>query len=190
MNCIAPKCGRKPTAGAVLCATHMKAPIGQRGGWVSAHRRKLKVAQMLDVSNISPRLWMGGAPPFDKDLPAVDILVLCARELQPTTLAFHGEVLRCPLIDDYLEPTDLKLALDTAHTVATQIVAGKRVLVTCAQGRNRSGLVTGLALGKITLMSHDQIIALIRRRRGIPGVFSNEAFTGYLKRFIGAGRQR
>lgn len=142
----------------------------------------------LDASNIAPRLWMGAEPPFDLDLPKVDVLVLCAQELQPARLAFHGTVLRCPLIDDYLEQSDIARALMTAHRVATLLVQNLRVLVTCAQGKNRSGLITGFALGHVTRMSADQIIELIKKRRNVSGVLSNQAFVGYLQKYVGDRR--
>ncbi len=139
---------------------------------------------MLDASNIAPRLWMGSKPPFDRDLPKVDMLVLAARELQPASAAFHGQIYRCPLIDDHLELDSIARALQCAHTVAKFLLQKKTVLVTCSQGRNRSGLITGLALGYITRMKADEIVDLIRARRKTSGVLSNEAFVGYLRKYI------
>lgn len=144
---------------------------------------------MLDASNIAPRLWMGGKPPFDRDLPRIDVLALCARELQPAQVAFHGHVLRCPLIDDHLDKTMISRALMTAHTVAQCLLQRKSVLVTCSQGRNRSGLIVGLALGYITRMTADQLVDLIRTRRRISGVLSNEAFVEYLRRYVDGKRK-
>ncbi len=189
MGCIAPGCPSPATVGALFCEKHILSPTGQRGGWLSAHKRKQSIVQnpteRLDASNIAPRLWMGGKPPFDKDLPKIDMLVLAARELQPQQVAFHGSVYRCPLVDDYLELDDIGRALMCAHTVATMLLAKKSVLVTCSAGKNRSGLITGLALGYIVpRMTSDDIIRLIRLRRGIPGVLANPAFLGYLKKYI------
>ena len=147
-------------------------------------------AERLDASNIAPRLWMGSKPPFDRDLPKVDLLVLAAREVQPTQLAFHGTVYRCPLVDDHLELGAIAQALQCAHTVAQVLLQKKTVLVTCSQGRNRSGLITGLALGYVTRMTGDQIIELIRSRRSVSGVLSNQAFCGYLRKYIDGDRRK
>ena len=144
----------------------------------------------LDASNIAPRLWMGGRPPFDRDLPKLDVLVLCARELQPAQTAFHGLVYRCPLVDDHLELDAISRALVCAHTVAQIILQKKTVLVTCSQGRNRSGLVVGFALGYLTRMTAEQIVEHIRRRRKTNGVLSNEAFVGYLQKYVDGKRPK
>ena len=95
----------------------------------------------MDAQRIAPKLWMGSYP--DGPVPGVDVLVLCAEELQHHA---HHAVLRVPLDD--ARPTDHEVAL--AKRAALRVNAlrrqGKRVLVTCAMGINRSGLVTALAL--------------------------------------------
>src|SRR5690349_1357478 len=133
-GCIAPKADRSPCGdprepGSLFCRVHEQAPGVQRGGWLSAERRRLRMAtsqrvdtsgivtlqdQKLDASNVATRLWIGGRPPFDRDLPGFDLLVLCARELQPDHVAFHGTVIRCPLRDDILDHPELTRAVLTA----------------------------------------------------------------------------
>lgn len=187
-RCIAPNCLLPAGIGSLFCDPHSRAPAGQRGGWLSAHKRKLAMVkdskEPLDAHNISRGLWMGGVPPYDRDLPKVDALFLCAREHQPARLAFHGIVYRCPLIDDYLEPSQITQALMAGHAAAQLIAARKTVLITCSMGRNRSGLVTGFALGYLTRMPSADIVTLIRARRKIEGVLSNPAFVEYLKRYL------
>lgn len=178
----------------MFCDKHLVAPAGQRGGWLSAYKRRLAMgktaqAQPIDASNITPRLWMGGVPPFDQDLPKVDALVLAAREHQPAGLQFHGFVYRCPLVDDHLEKAELLSAMMCAQTTAQLLLAGKTVLVTCAQGRNRAGLIAGFALGYVTRLTADEIIDLIRKRRKLGGVLANDAFCGYLRKYIDGGRK-
>ncbi len=193
MTCIAPGCHNKPTVGAAFCDAHMQAPAGQRGGWLSAHRRRLKMVQQggtpvtLDASNITPRLWMGGMPPIDRAI-AADMLVLCAQEVQPQALAFRGTVLRCPIPDDTLERHELELVKLIASQVGHAIITGKKALVTCYAGLNRSALVTAFTLGFATRMSAEEIITRIRQRRGKDGVLSNPAFVKYIRDHIGAGR--
>src|SRR5262249_36039004 len=123
-----------------------------------------------DASCVAKRLWVGAKPPLDRDLPRFDVLVLCAKEIQPSKLAFHGRVTRCPLDDTGghgPEPTrrELNLALATGRHVAQALVAGKTALVTCAMGLNRSALVAMLALGLCTRLSATELVTIVRERR-------------------------
>lgn len=141
----------------------------------------------MDASQIITRLWIGSQPPFDRDLPEFDVLVLCARELQPARLSFGRQVIRVPLPDSALAGNEVRRALMGGQAVAKALASGRRVLVTCAAGLNRSALVTGLAMGLTTHMSATDIILRIRERRA-PAALHNTHFCGYLQQFIGAGR--
>lgn len=206
-RCIALEQGRtcqKPAAlGAVFCDIHMKAPPGRRGGWLSAWKRKLNMAaspmgapqgmQMTytDFSNVAPpnsslKLYVGSQPPFDREL-GFDTLVLCARELQPERLGFKGAVVRCPLIDDTLSKEEIRLALNTSSRVVADLKQGKRVLVTCHAGLNRSALVAALAMAQMTRMSAGEIVMHLRQRRD-PNCLFNKNFQIYLQRFIEGSR--
>jgi hypothetical protein len=94
------------------------------------------------------RLAQGSAPPPGARMP-FDVVVLAAREYQPNLPGY--EVLRVPL-DDRAPPNHPPDALtqaaihDGAHAIAREVRRGRRVLVTCWQGRNRSGVLAGLAL--------------------------------------------
>jgi len=182
-RCVAPSCV-KPAQDGQLCVLHAKAPAGQRGGWLSAAKRK-----PYDATVVSPRLWIGAKPPLDKDLPGVDLLVLCAAEIQPDRLAFHGAVLRCPIPDAELDAAQLRLVMQTSVAVAKAIVGGKRVLVTCHMGLNRSALVVALALHQLTTMGSDQIVAHIRRHRS-QSALSNQHFVAIIERVVGDGRPK
>ena len=128
-------------------------------------------------------------PPFDRDLPKVDVLVLAAIEVQPESLAFHGQVIRCPIPDAELDSTQLRLVAQTSAVVAKAIVDGKRALVTCRMGLNRSALVIAFALHQLTTMSASQMVAHIRSRRGA-NALSNEFFVSYIERVVGDGRPK
>lgn len=179
--CLAPGCTNRPGP---FCEGHAKAPSGKRGGWISAAMRK-----PYDATVIAPRLWLGGVPPFDRDLPNIDVLVLCARELQPTALAFHGTVLRCPLNDAEPDIAQARTAVQTALEVAKAIASSKRVLVTCHMGLNRSALVVALALNRLTTMSGDEIVDRIRARRG-QAALGNQHFVTLIKRIVGNGKAK
>lgn len=90
------------------------------------------------------RLAQGSAPPPNVSLP-FDVIVLAALEYQPEMPGY--EVLRVPL-DDGPPPSPQTRAeiRAAAGEVARRVRAGQRVLVTCWQGRNRSGVISGLAL--------------------------------------------
>lgn len=99
-------------------------------------------------------LAQGSAPPPGARLP-FDTIVLAAMEYQPDMPGY--EVLRVPL-DDGPRPDAETVGRirSAAHAVANRVRAGRRVLVTCWQGRNRSGVIAGLAM----------------RELGVPGVLS------------------
>jgi protein-tyrosine phosphatase len=152
------------------------------------------VDEPLDASNITPprpggrvdgprrSLWVGGRPPFDRDLPMFDVLVLCARELQPEHLAFHGQVIRCPLPDDALSMAEVRLALETAKLVARALIDRRHILVTCSAGINRSALVASLALSNVTRLSGDALIRIMRQRRH-PNALFNSHFRDLIQKF-------
>lgn len=123
----------------------------------------------VDATRIVPGLWMGSRPPTGRAVSEAgfDLLVLCAEEYQPPAWMFPGvEVIHAPFDDNDIGPTSEEQA--TARSAARQVVSatrkGRKVLVTCFAGRNRSGLVTGLAL---LAQAHPplRVVDLIQRRR-------------------------
>jgi protein-tyrosine phosphatase len=102
-------------------------------------------------TEITSYLAQGSAPPPGAQLP-FDVLLLCATEYQPASSHYPGvTVLHVPLNDDGSPPTqdEIELAKNAAMRVSDFARRGKRVLVTCRMGRNRSGLVSGLALVEV-----------------------------------------
>jgi protein-tyrosine phosphatase len=90
------------------------------------------------------RLAQGSAPPLAVRVP-FDTIVLAAMEYQPDLPGY--EVLRVPLDDGSAPDSQTRARIRSAsREVARRIRAGRRVLVTCWQGRNRSGVIAGLAL--------------------------------------------
>lgn len=141
----------------------------------------------MDASRVANRLWVGAEPPTDRDLPSFDVIVLCAEEIQPERMAFHGTVIRSPIPDGTLTNAELTRALLASKAVADALIAGRRVLVTCAQGINRSALVASLALARVTRMSARDLILTMRLRRHPQALF-NPHFQEILQRLVGAGR--
>lgn len=101
-----------------------------------------------DRTRIAERLWIGAAPEEGTLVRSYgfDVLVLCAVEYQPR---FRVPFQMSVHLDDGgypPAPQDLPAAHRTANELAYLLAANKTALVTCWQGRNRSGLVVTLAL--------------------------------------------
>jgi protein-tyrosine phosphatase len=138
---------------------------------------------------IHENLWMGSDPPIHSVYGAkplgtnFDTLVLCAAEYQPEKNLFQIEkVIHAPMYD-LLIPISVKqksTAIKTAVKIANDLYDGKRVLVTCIAGRNRSGLVCALSLCfQLPDLSSKDIIEIIRKNRGQEAL-SNPFFVEFL----------
>lgn len=136
----------------------------------------------MSLSEVAPRLYVGSKPPPGRH--GVDVIVLAAMEYQPAADLFPGaEVIHAPLDDDPSRPMredEIADALKAASRVARRLLTGKRVLVTCAMGLNRSGLVAALAMREAYGMGADEIVARLRRARGMMAL-SNPYFEKLLR---------
>jgi protein-tyrosine phosphatase len=132
------------------------------------------------------QLLQGGRVDADEAIAdpfLVDFLVLAALEHQPRVPAgLDG----CRIsLEDRLPPTaELERLIragadDVARDVARRLKRGHRVLVTCAQGLNRSGLVSGLALRQLGF-DGGRAVELVRRARGRDAL-SNPAFAAMVR---------
>lgn len=146
----------------------------------------------MNVWQIAPRLHQGSVP--ERGSLDVDVVVLCAQEYQFPANRYGARpfgpdvrIIRCPLTDGNmpLAPKLIPYALQAAVEVARLWAHGSRVLVTCAMGRNRSGLVTALALMELG-HSVDAAIGAVRKAR--PNAIDNPHFE-YLLRGIGSRRR-
>lgn len=149
-----------------------------------------QLTDVYDASNVYPKLWVGAKPPVDRSYPSIDMIVLCAAEYQPQTFPhFTGPLVRVAIPDDHLSSDELRRALAGGTTVAKALAAGKRVLVTCAAGINRSALVASLGLLHVTknapggrAMTVDQVIALMKAKRH-PDCLFNKHFQEVLRKY-------
>jgi protein-tyrosine phosphatase len=124
-------------------------------------------------------LAQGSAPPPGAALP-FDVVVLCAQEYQPDLPGYA--VMRVPL-DDGPPPTRAELASirAAAREVAAKVRAGERVLVTCWQGRNRSGVVAGLALVDLGLPPERAIRRIQAYRDGLTNPYFRAVVRGTMR---------
>jgi len=127
----------------------------------------------LDASPITSKLWQGGKPKPGFPLP-YDLVVLCAEEhhFDPRVYGHRpfgarARIVRCPLTDggQPLAQHRIPWVFGAAKEVSGALIAGDKVLVTCAMGWNRSGLVSALSLMQLGV-SVDDAIAAIRHGRG------------------------
>lgn len=132
---------------------------------------------------VAPRLWQGSAPDPTKPYPEFDVIVLAAKEAQPMLQKFRGRVIRAPFSDArYPTETERRIAIRAARVVAKELKKGNKVLVTCAQGLNRSGLIVGLALRMASKYDVEEIIRRIRAARG-NWALTNPSFERFLRGF-------
>lgn len=148
----------------------------------------LSLTSSFNYNKILGKLYQGSYPPVQtaKELKekGFDYIVFCARELQPSNIPYNDEginVVYAPNDDvSQISVEQLQTALKTAEFVAKLIRDGKKVLVTCAMGHNRSGLVTALSLCHLTDFSAGRIISLIKNSR--LGAMRNKYFCDILEK--------
>jgi protein-tyrosine phosphatase len=137
----------------------------------------------IDANEIAPGLWQGSKPPEGPALQRAgfDVVVLCAQEYQPAAPAFPDvRVIHAPMDDRPHVP--VPEAHKAAQAVAAHVRAGRRVLVTCFMGWNRSGLVTALALWYLTGRHGVAILHRVRERRPVPEHMANRYFAEHVAR--------
>jgi protein-tyrosine phosphatase len=123
---------------------------------------------MNEYSYLMPggRLAQGSAPSPRARLP-FDVVVLAAEEYQPD-LPGYPVVMHVPL-DDGPPPdkvTRMRIR-SAARKVSDHVRLGDRVLVTCWQGRNRSGVIAGLALVNMGVPGERAVHRIQRLRDGL-----------------------
>lgn len=134
---------------------------------------------MIDADLVAKGLAIGSPPPEGVMLAkkGVDVLVLAAKEHQPPASHFLGlKVIHAPFVDQWFDPlseSTKRKVRKVAEKVADAMKEGRFVLVTCAAGKNRSGLIAGLALRNLGVDGKDAVKAIQKNR---PGALSNPRF--------------
>lgn len=141
---------------------------------------------MDEATRLMPRFYLGSAP---TENPGYTYIVLCAQEYQPDTLPGEGcQILRMPLSDDVRPFSRLRREqLDgAAALIGRKWKQGHRVLVSCVMGRNRSALVSALAISEITGEHPGDVAIFIQNRRrdllDVPAL-QNPVFWNYLQNY-------
>lgn len=143
----------------------------------------------IDADRVATRFYIGSRPPPGEALreAGFSALALCAttREYrrvagyEPSGRTFPGVlVLHASLDDSYLDPETLRAAYRAGDMVASAHADGRRVLVTCWMGRNRSGLVLALALRRRFGWSGRRALRAIQAHR--EDALTNEHFASFL----------
>lgn len=138
-------------------------------------------------NEIVPNLWMGGmlygptAEPFFPDSSDFDVCVSMAGRGHPKLQLPNVEHFHPYLIPDgELHGEEKKFVHEAVVKVINHMHRGRRVLVRCQAGYNRSGLVVALALLDMDYGDPDEIIALIREKRS-KWALCNPRFVDYIK---------
>ncbi|MEY9892937.1 hypothetical protein ABIA35_007056 [Catenulispora sp. MAP12-49] len=141
-------------------------------------------------SEVAPRLWMGGHEYIAGDgvwttavvADQFDVVYsLHFREGYGPGSGIEHHVLEVP--DDVLTARQIRAVDVFAASAALDYAAGRRVLVRCRAGMNRSGLVVAEVLIRSGYTASDAI-ALIRKHRA-PGALNNVTFVAYLETGLG-----
>ena len=137
----------------------------------------------LTFDAVIPGLFQGDFPTGSVDWSRFDDVVsLTIEDVPGVRLQVGGLRMHVPIWDDEMvDPTGVRTA---ARTVAERVTAGKRVLVHCSAGLNRSGVVAARAL-MFMGMSVAEAIARVRSARG-PDALSNRDFVAWLHEEAGA----
>lgn len=123
---------------------------------------------MIEAHKVGKNLWVGSAP---EDPEAVskhfDVLVLASnlhQNIFPAKKYPKVTLIKAPMRDDEPSTEESAIALKAGLEVYEHNKAGKRVLVTCQAGVNRSALIAAIAM-VLSGLSADDAITRIRAAR-------------------------
>lgn len=140
---------------------------------------------------IIPNLWQGGmyyGPSMTQCTPEdqFDVVVNMAGrgEFMGERITSDHPIIHNHYIDDSrLGPDEMAIVMDCVSIVLEMLDEGRKVLVRCRAGWNRSGLVVALVLRSLGYGAQDAI-DLIREKRD-PSALCNEHFVKYIYAYQG-----
>lgn len=139
-----------------------------------------------DVTHIYAALYVGSRPPPGDYSDQFDVIYTVAEEIELDPRLFpHVRVRKYGFHDDAsgMSRRQIDQAQRAAMHVVHDLSVGRRVLVTCQMGRNRSAFVCALAVHYLTGEAGLRIARMIRQKRIDPeGVraLENPVFVGVL----------
>ena len=138
-------------------------------------------------SEILPGLWMGGTDDYDtvdrpSELPRLfsvrDFDAVVTLNVYANPFGWYVKEFRFGFPDSSLTDEDAEELERIADWAFIEWKKGRRVLIRCQAGMNRSGLVTALVLMR-DKKSAKEAIQIIREKRD-PDALSNPSFLDYL----------
>lgn len=151
------------------------------------------MAAYSDFDQLHSSLFQGSYPKLTPELMTqFDVVVYCAMERQPSDRDLRHvppgkHVFRVPLDDDAHQPITRELAsqlLKLARQLAIHARAGRRVLITCAMGMNRSGIVSALTMMIVAGCDGPTAVATVRKRRRPLSDGTRALFNPIFARFV------
>ena len=122
-------------------------------------------------SQVTPTLWLGGAPTYRRDFDEILRLGISAvvdiRAERVTDTAFmdaHDIAHRQYRVPDVTVPSEDVLT-DAVDWIAAQVLEGRVVLIHCAKGRGRSATVLAAYLMDVEGMSFAEVDTLLTTKR-------------------------
>jgi len=122
-------------------------------------------------SQVTPRLWLGGAPTYGRDFEEILHLGITGvvdmraeREADAAFFAQHDIALRQYFVPDVTVP-DEEVLTDAVRWITDRLAEGRTILIHCAKGRGRSATVLAAYLMKTEGMSFDAANDLMTSKR-------------------------
>ncbi len=146
-----------------------------------------------DFDQIHTNLFQGSYPKLSKELAdRFDVVVFTAVEKQPKPAQLKAvpktiTVKKFPLDDDPYQPITREQVAELTHLakeLAYYLRNGKRVLITCAMGMNRSGLLTALTLMAVTGCTGRSAFETVQSRRRPMDDGTRALFNPIFSRFV------
>ena len=122
-------------------------------------------------TRITPNLWLGGAPTYERDFDALLTLRITAvldmraeRTAEPGFFEKHGIAHRQIRVPDVTVP-DGEVLSEAVPWIEARLAEGRTVLIHCAKGRGRSATVLAAYLMHADGMTFDEVDALLTSKR-------------------------